>query len=118
MILNQGCGYGRTLDELEQQGFDDLCGVDTSPGMIARARSLHPAMRFAVPTCIPSDDAPRLLIAVTATRGSPRPTAHGVFETGDGAVCRHRPGDWFTSLSARFETIDTLLSAVARPVRR
>ncbi|MER7643994.1 class I SAM-dependent methyltransferase [Streptomyces sp. NPDC126522] len=83
-VLDYGCGYGRTLDALEQQGFDNFPAVDTSPGMIARARSLHPAMRFAVLntpptlacpdasidmvvlfavlTCIPSYDAQRLLI--------------------------------------------------------
>ncbi|WP_327434375.1 class I SAM-dependent methyltransferase [Streptomyces sp. NBC_01236] len=85
-ILDYGCGYGygRTLEELEQQGFDNLSGVDASPGMITRARSLHPAMRFAVLdipptlawadasidvvvlfavlTCIPSDEAQRRLI--------------------------------------------------------
>jgi len=83
-ILDYGCGYGRTLEELEQQGFDNLSGVDTSPGMITRARSLHPAMRFAVLdlpptpawadasidvvllfavlTCVPSDEAQRRLI--------------------------------------------------------
>lgn len=47
-VLDYGCGYGRTLRDLAQQGFDDLTGVDTSPGMIERARVLHPAMRFSV----------------------------------------------------------------------
>ncbi|MEU0213160.1 methyltransferase domain-containing protein [Streptomyces canus] len=53
-ILGYGYGYGRTLDALEEQGFDNLSGVDTSPGMIARARSLHPAMRFAVLDTLPA----------------------------------------------------------------
>jgi len=83
-ILDYGCGYGRTMSTLEQQGFGDLFGVDTSPAMISRARRLHPAMRFevldtpptlpcadasidlvvlfAVLTCIPDDQAQRRLI--------------------------------------------------------
>ncbi|MFJ9011879.1 class I SAM-dependent methyltransferase [Streptomyces canus] len=153
-ILDYGCGYGRTLDALEQQGFGNLSGVDTSPGMIARARSLHPSMRFAVLdsppalacsdasidvvvlfavlTCIPSDDAQRLLIGELHrvlkpgallylsdlllqddqrnrdryARFAESYGTYGVFETGDGAVCRHHPSDWFTSLLAEFETID------------
>ncbi|MFJ6082343.1 class I SAM-dependent methyltransferase [Streptomyces sp. NPDC092369] len=84
VILDYGCGYGRTMSTLEQHGFGNLFGVDTSPGMIARARRLHPAMRFevlttaptlpcpdasidlvvlfAVLTCIPDDQAQRRLI--------------------------------------------------------
>lgn len=41
-IVDYGCGYGRTMEILEQQGFHNLSGVDTSPGMIAQARRLHP----------------------------------------------------------------------------
>jgi SAM-dependent methyltransferase len=159
-ILDYGCGYGRTLDALEQQGFDNLCGVDASPGMIARARSLHPATRFAVLdtppalacpdasidvvvlfavlTCIPRDDAQRLLIGELHRALKPGAllylsdlplqddrrnrdryarfaeaySTYGVFETGDGAVCRHHPSDWFTSLLAGFETIDTRRTTV------
>ncbi|MFI1361078.1 class I SAM-dependent methyltransferase [Streptomyces sp. NPDC020898] len=159
-ILDYGCGYGRTLDALDQQGFDNLCGFDTSPGMIARARSLHPAMRFvvldtlpalacpdasidvvvlfAVVTCIPSDDAQLLLIGELhrvlkpgallylsdlllrddrrnrdrCARFAESYGTYGVFETGDGTVCGHHPSDWFTSLLAGFETIDTRRTTV------
>ncbi|MFJ6432606.1 class I SAM-dependent methyltransferase [Streptomyces sp. NPDC091416] len=84
-ILDYGCGYGRTLHALHQQGFDHLTGVDTSPAMIERARHLHPALRFtvldtpphspypdaafdaavlfAVLTCIPDEGAQHRLIA-------------------------------------------------------
>lgn len=159
-ILDYGCGYGRTLDALEQQGFDNLSGFDTSPGMIARARSLYPSMRFAVLdtpptiarpeasidvillfavlTCIPSDDAQRLLIGELhrvlkpgallylsdlllqddqrnrdryARFAEPYGT-YGVFETGDGAVCRHHPSGWFSSLLTGFETIATRRTTV------
>jgi len=84
-ILDYGCGYGRTMDELERHGFRDLTGADISPAMIERAQHLHPAMHFttldtppavpspdadfdvvllfAVLTCVPGDEAQRRLIA-------------------------------------------------------
>ncbi|MET7519528.1 class I SAM-dependent methyltransferase [Streptomyces sp. NPDC005480] len=84
-ILDYGCGYGRTLQELAQQGFDNLTGVDTSPAMIERARRVNPGLRFtvldapplspfpdatfdtavlfAVLTCIPNEEAQHRLIA-------------------------------------------------------
>jgi ubiquinone/menaquinone biosynthesis C-methylase UbiE len=37
-ILDVGCGYGRTLVELQQSGFDNLFGVDNSENMIGLAR--------------------------------------------------------------------------------
>ncbi|MEV6058000.1 class I SAM-dependent methyltransferase [Streptomyces sp. NPDC052107] len=80
-----GCGCGRIMAELEQHGFDNLTGADTSPDMVRRARRLHPAMRFAtldapplspyraadfdavllfaVLTCVPGDKAQHRLIA-------------------------------------------------------
>ncbi|WP_432187849.1 class I SAM-dependent methyltransferase [Streptomyces sp. Tue6028] len=160
-ILDYGCGYGRTMQALEQQGFTDLFGVDTSPGMISRARSLHPTMRFAVLdappmlahpdasidvvllfavlTCIPGNDAQRRLVDELSRVLKPGGTlylsdlllqddernrdryaqfaerygTYGVFETGDGAVCRHHPSDWFASLLSDFEIADTRRIAVA-----
>ena len=35
-ILDYGCGYGRVLGVLDQQGYSDLIGVDPAPAMIAR----------------------------------------------------------------------------------
>ncbi|WP_405955242.1 class I SAM-dependent methyltransferase [Streptomyces phaeochromogenes] len=83
-LLDYGCGYGRIMNDLAQQGFNNLAGVDTSPTMIAQARQRHPAMQFttldrppklpmaaasvdvillfAVLTCIPEDQAQRSLI--------------------------------------------------------
>jgi SAM-dependent methyltransferase len=155
VILDYGCGYGRTMHLLEQQGFDNLSGVDTSPGMIAQASRLHPEMRFAVLdtpprlacadasadvvllfavlTCIPGDQAQRRLIGELSRVLKPRGLLYlsdlllqddqrnrdryarfaehydnyGVFRTDDGAVCRHHPSDWFTSLLAGFESIDS-----------
>lgn len=84
-ILDYGCGYGRTMAELQQHGFTDLTGADTSPAMIERARHLHPTLNFttldappawpsphaafdavllfAVLTCVPADEAQLRLIA-------------------------------------------------------
>lgn len=39
-ILDYGCGYGRTLAELSQAGFQNLAGVDFSGAMLARARAV------------------------------------------------------------------------------
>ena len=41
-ILDVGCGYGRTLNELHKCGFKNLFGVDFSQGMIDRGRKLYP----------------------------------------------------------------------------
>lgn len=41
-ILDVGCGYGRTLNELHQLGFQHLMGIDFSSGMIARGKSQFP----------------------------------------------------------------------------
>ncbi|WP_046731802.1 class I SAM-dependent methyltransferase [Streptomyces humi] len=154
-ILDYGCGYGRIMKELEQRGFANLTGLDASPGMIDRARSLYPTMRFAaldappaapspdagfdavllfaVLTCIPGDEAQHRLIAelnrilkpggilyisdlllqddernrIRYGRHADRHGSYGVFETGDGAVCRHHPREWFSTLLTGFHTIDT-----------
>jgi SAM-dependent methyltransferase len=83
-ILDYGCGYGRTLEELSTAGFQNLAGVDFSEAMLARARVAVPSARlvrndghglpfrnesfdavllFAVLTCIPDSDAQHLLLA-------------------------------------------------------
>jgi SAM-dependent methyltransferase len=41
-ILDVGCGYGRTLNELHDADYKSLYGVDFSQGMIDRGRRLHP----------------------------------------------------------------------------
>ncbi|MFI6644682.1 class I SAM-dependent methyltransferase [Streptomyces sp. NPDC050504] len=164
-VLDYGCGYGRTMGELQRLGFDDLTGVDVSPGMVERARGLHPGLRFealdapprspypdasfdavllfAVLTCVPGDAAQRLLVAELErvlrpggllyvsdlllqedARNRERYRSHaehygesgssyGVFETGDGAVCRHHAREWLAALLAGFETVDTRTVAVA-----
>jgi SAM-dependent methyltransferase len=85
-ILDYGCGYGRTLAELSQAGFQNLAGVDFSAAMLARARAAVPCLGlvrndghslpfnddcfdavllFAVLTCIPDGDKQRSLLAET-----------------------------------------------------
>ena len=75
-ILDVGCGYGRTLEELYQAGYRRLLGIDFSQSMIERGRRLYPhldlrvkegedialpegsvdaVLLFAVLTCIPRD---------------------------------------------------------------
>ena len=83
-ILDYGCGYGRTLAELSQAGFENLVGVDSSSAMLARARaavagpglvrndehsipftdeSFDAVLLFAVLTCIPDGDQQRSLMS-------------------------------------------------------
>ena len=82
-ILDFGCGYGRVLGELYEEGYDKLIGLDFSPAMIAAARKQHPeiafeqiqsltiplpdasvdgVLLFSVLTCIPTDDGQRELL--------------------------------------------------------
>jgi SAM-dependent methyltransferase len=83
-VLDYGCGYGRTLGELVQAGYQNVLGVDFSAAMLARCRqefpqvglirndgrtlpfkndSLDAVLLFATLTCIPQDEAQRALIA-------------------------------------------------------
>lgn len=41
-ILDVGCGYGRTLDELYQNGYRNLVGIDFSSGMVERGKRQFP----------------------------------------------------------------------------
>jgi len=45
-ILDVGCGYGRTLNELHKNGFKNLKGVDFSERMINRGLRLHPHLNL------------------------------------------------------------------------
>ncbi len=84
-ILDFGCGYGRLVQELQERGYTQVTGYDTSAALIARGRAtgLHaihhiatPAelpvadgsvdaiLLFAVLTCIPSNAGQRDLISL------------------------------------------------------
>lgn len=47
-ILDVGCGYGRTLDELYRCGYRDLTGIDFSEGMIERGKRQFPHLDLRV----------------------------------------------------------------------
>ena len=45
-ILDVGCGYGRTLNELYLSGFTNLSGIDFSKKMIEKGGKLYPHLNF------------------------------------------------------------------------
>ena len=76
-IIDVGCGYGRILNELYENGFNDLTGVDTAENMIKRGKREYPYLNlianpdgkipfpdnsfdavvlFGILTCIPDDE--------------------------------------------------------------
>lgn len=83
-ILDVGCGYGRTLDELYHNGYQNLTGIDFSIGMIERGKKQYPYLNlqvaeggkidfpdasvdavilFAVLTCIQTDEDQKQLLS-------------------------------------------------------
>lgn len=48
VILDVGCGYGRTLDELYHNGYRNLIGIDFSKGMIERGKRQFPYLDLRV----------------------------------------------------------------------
>jgi len=83
-ILDYGCGYGRTLKQLDDAGYSNVIGVDFAAAMLARCRdefgelrlirndghtlpftndSLDAVLLFATLTCIPENEAQCALIA-------------------------------------------------------
>lgn len=47
-ILDVGCGYGRTLDELYHNSYRNLIGIDFSSGMIERGKQQFPYLDLRV----------------------------------------------------------------------
>ncbi|MDR0303874.1 MAG: class I SAM-dependent methyltransferase [Chitinispirillales bacterium] len=45
-ILDVGCGYGRTLNELYDNGYKNSTGADFSEKMLERGRAAYPHLRF------------------------------------------------------------------------
>jgi SAM-dependent methyltransferase len=76
-VLDLGCGYGRSLEQLAHAGYRDLAGLDPSPEMIDRARERIPHADLAVLSKLPSSGADAsfdliLLVAVlTCVPGDP-----------------------------------------------
>ena len=105
--------------------------LDTPPTVAAPDASVDAVLLFAVLTCIPGNDAQRALVGELArilkpggllyisdlllqddernrhryADGAEHYGTYGVFETADGAVCRHHSREWFASLLAGFETV-------------
>ncbi len=48
LILDYGCGYGRTLKELKENKYTSITGVDFSREMILRARNENPFTDFRI----------------------------------------------------------------------
>ncbi|MFN2578822.1 MAG: class I SAM-dependent methyltransferase [Pyrinomonadaceae bacterium] len=83
-VLDLGCGYGRVLGLLFDEGYQNLIGLDPAPAMIALARERFPAIEFAeltsapdlplpdtsvdatimfsVLTCVPTDEGQRAIV--------------------------------------------------------
>lgn len=82
-VLDVGCGYGRTLAELDELGYGYCVGVDSASEMLARARSRCPeldlresqgdelpfeddsfdlVLLFSVLTCVPEGSKQRALM--------------------------------------------------------
>ena len=47
-ILDIGCGYGRTLEELQNAGYNNLIGIDFSKEMIKIAHENNPNIDFRI----------------------------------------------------------------------
>ena len=47
-VVDVGCGYGRVLKILNEEGYENLLGYDFSPRMIERGRNECPSVRFEV----------------------------------------------------------------------
>jgi len=83
LILDYGCGYGRTVNELWGHGYKKVVGIDSSPLMIERGHRMYPhldlqvlpasglpysnesfdaVLLFAVLTCIPTNEGQRKLL--------------------------------------------------------
>lgn len=48
LVLDVGCGYGRTLDELHRAGWRRLIGIDFSEAMIERGCAAYPHLDLRV----------------------------------------------------------------------
>ncbi|MDE6767737.1 MAG: class I SAM-dependent methyltransferase, partial [Eubacterium sp.] len=45
-VLDVGCGYGRTMNELYKSGYKNLIGADTAVEMINRGKREFPYLKF------------------------------------------------------------------------
>lgn len=47
-ILDIGCGYGRTLNELYKNGYKNLTGIDFSEKLVTRGKNLYPNLNLCI----------------------------------------------------------------------
>ncbi|HEX9999556.1 MAG TPA: class I SAM-dependent methyltransferase, partial [Actinoplanes sp.] len=105
--------------------FDVLA---SPPWLTGPDASVDLVILFAVLTCVPDDAAQRALIGELRRVLRPGGTLYlsdlllqrdkqydctGVFETSDGAVCRHHTSDWLVELLAGFTVAGTRRISVA-----
>ena len=45
-VADFGCGPGQTTKFLKEAGISNITGIDISPGMIKKARTVHPGIKF------------------------------------------------------------------------
>ena len=102
-ILDYGCGYGRTLAELSDAGYENTFGMDFSESMLGRCRTAVPESRlirndgcglplkpgsfdavllFAVLTCVPDSNEQRLLVTAQHVCGLPVSGPQADFRSG------------------------------------
>lgn len=71
LILDVGCGYGRTLNELYQNGYRNLMGIDFSRGMIERGKKEFPHLDLRVKETdridLPDDSADAVILFAVLT---------------------------------------------------
>ena len=48
LVVDIGCGYGRTLNELSNAGYSNLLGIDYSEEMVKRGEKMYPQIKFKV----------------------------------------------------------------------
>jgi SAM-dependent methyltransferase len=115
-----------------------FAALETPPAVPYPDAAFDVVLPFAVLTCIPGNEAQQRLVAELSrilkpggvlyisdlllqddernrsryNRYASRYGTYGVFETGDGAVCRHHSPEWLSTLHAGFEPIDTLTITV------
>lgn len=92
LLVDYGCGYGRVVKDMEEAGYTNISGYDTSEALIARGRaagvlniysiaraeelpvpdgSVDMVLLFAVLTCIPSNKEQRALVKLLQSKLRP-----------------------------------------------
>ena len=102
-VLDDGCGYGQSLNELSQQGYTSLYGVDFSEQMIERGKKQYPNLNLIKNNgkYIPFED--NYFDAVNKFKD--KYDSYGVFELPEGALLKHHSEKWITQLTEPFQRL-------------